>query len=96
MKDKAVLPLVPRTHFFNQSDTYGYNITIVPKFSEKGHDYMIEKYHDSYENFSSEFKNIGLETDEQFVDLLNNVAQKKEKSVFDLDDNITFPKDEIR
>jgi len=35
------------------------------------------------------------ETDEQLVDLLNNLAQKREKAVFDLDDNITFPKDEL-
>jgi len=30
--------------FYANSDTYGYTLTITPKFSEKGHDYMIEKY----------------------------------------------------
>jgi len=39
-------------------------MTIVPKFSEKGHDYMIEKYKESYEAFSGDFKNGGPETDE--------------------------------
>jgi hypothetical protein len=56
---------------------------------------MIEKYRSSYESFSEDFKNMLPETDEQLVDLLNNLAQKREKSVFDLDDNISFPKDEL-
>ena len=89
------LPIVSRLHFFNHSETYGYHMTFTPKFSEKGHDYMITKYSQSYENFSHEFKNMLPETDEQLVDLINNIAQKKEKKVVDLDENLVFPKDEL-
>lgn len=70
-------------------------MTLEPKFSEDGLDYMINKYRQSYESFSEEFKNMSPETDEQLVDLLNNLASKREKPVFELDDNITFPKDEL-
>ena len=95
LKGKNVLPIFSRNYFFINSDTYGYNITITPKFSEKGHDYMIEKYKESFKSFSDDFLNLKPETDEQIVDLINNIAQKKEKSAFDLDDNVNFPKEEL-
>ena len=85
----------PRSYFFNQSDTYGYHMTFTPKFSEKGHNYMVSKYAENYLSFSAEFKNMHPETDEQLVDLVNNLAQKKEKKVIDLDSNIIFPKEEL-
>jgi len=95
LKGKSLLPIFSRNYFFTNSDTYGYNITITPKFSEKGHDYMIEKYHESYKSFSDDFLNLKPETDEQIVDLINNIAQKKEKNAFDLEENVTFPKEEL-
>ena len=95
LKSKSILPIFSRNYFFTNSDTYGYNITITPKFSEKGHDYMIEKYQESYKAFSDDFLNLKPETDEQIVDLINNIAQKKEKNAFDLDENLTFPKEEL-
>lgn len=95
LKAKASLPIFSRNYFFTNSDTYGYNITITPKFSEKGHDYMIEKYQESYKAFSEEFSNLKPETDEQIVDLINNIAQKKEKNAFELEDNVNFPKEEV-
>jgi len=95
LKGKNVLPIFSRNYFFINSDTYGYNITITPKFSEKGHDYMVEKYNESFKAFSDDFINLKSETDEQIVDLINNIAQKKEKSAFDLDDNVNFPKEEL-
>lgn len=95
LKGKNVLPIFSRNYFFQNSDTYGYNLTITPKFSEKGHDYMIEKYHESYKSFSDDFLNLKPETDEQIVDLINNIAQKKEKNAFELEDNVTFPKEEL-
>lgn len=56
---------------------------------------MIEKYKDSFQEFSNDFSKISTETDEQLVDLLNTIAQKKEKKVFDLEELITFPKEEL-
>ena len=95
LKPGKSLPVAPRTNFSAQSDTYGYNITVTPKFNEKGHDYMTEKYKESFEAFYGDMKQIKPEVDEQFVDLINNFTQKLEKNVFDLSDNITFPKEEI-
>jgi len=48
LNDNIELPVYPRSYFYNHSDTYGYSITVTPKFSEKGFKYMIEKYKDSF------------------------------------------------
>ena len=56
---------------------------------------MIEKYNESYKAFSEDFKDIKPDTDEQIVDLINNIAQKKEKNTFELEENLTFPKEEL-
>lgn len=56
---------------------------------------MIEKYKDSFSEFSNDFSKLSNETDEQLVDLLNTIASKKEKKVFDLEDLLTFPKEEL-
>lgn len=39
-------------------------MTLEPKFSDDGLDFMIEKYRKSYEEFSEDFKNMSPETDE--------------------------------
>ena len=95
LKSGKTLPVMSRTQFYAQSETYGYNITITPQYNEKGHDYMMNKYKESFDAFSADMKNLKPEADEQLVDLINNLTQKLEKSVFDLSENITFPKEEV-
>jgi len=92
---KKDLPTFPRSQFYPQSDTYGYVMTLVPSYNEKGYNYLTEKYQDAFEGFANDMKNLKPEIDEQTVDLLNNIAQKQEKSVFDLSENIVFPKEEL-
>ena len=95
LKKGKTLPVVPKSQFFPQSETYGYNITITPHYNEKGHDYMMSKYSESFEAFSSDMKNLKPEVDEQLVDMINYLTQKLEKDVFELSENITFPKEEV-
>ena len=89
------LPTVSRSQIYPQSDTYGYVMTLAPSYNEKGYSYLIEKYQDAFELFANDMKNLKPEIDEQTVDLLNNLAQKQEKTVFELSENLTFPKEEI-
>ena len=92
---KKDLPTFPRSQFHPQSDTYGYVMTLAPSYNEKGYNYLTEKYQDAFENFASDMKNLKPEIDEQTVDMLNNLAQKQEKTVFDLNENISFPREEL-
>ena len=93
-KDKT-LPIFPRTLFSALSETYGYQMKITPKYNEKGHEYMINKYKESFDAFYSDMKDLKPEVDEQLVDLLNTMAQKMSKTVWDIPETTPFPKDEV-
>ena len=95
IKKGKSLPVFPRTLFSAQSETFGYQMKVTPKYNEKGHEYMINKYKESFDAFYGDMKDLKPEVDEQLVDLINTVAQKLEKSVFDLSENINFPRDEV-
>lgn len=76
------LPLYERNQFFQTSDNFGFNLTIEPIFSEKGNNFMMEKYNEQYKKFAGELEGTKAEIDEQLVDLVNTIAQKKQKNVF--------------
>eukprot|EP00331_Platyophrya_macrostoma_P025521 CAMPEP_0176435218 /NCGR_PEP_ID=MMETSP0127-20121128/17175_1 /TAXON_ID=938130 /ORGANISM="Platyophrya macrostoma, Strain WH" /LENGTH=834 /DNA_ID=CAMNT_0017818171 /DNA_START=562 /DNA_END=3067 /DNA_ORIENTATION=+ len=119
IKKGKSLPVFPRNMFSAQSETFGYQMKVIPKYNEKekyvlcserdlrlpnesdsknnekGHEYMINKYKESFDAFYGDMKDLKPEVDEQLVDLINTVAQKLEKNVFDLSENINFPKDEV-
>lgn len=43
---------------------------------------MMEKYNEQYKKFAGELEGTKAEIDEQLVDLVNTIAQKKQKNVF--------------
>jgi alpha-tubulin suppressor-like RCC1 family protein len=71
------------SNLYELSISYGYKFSITPVLNEKGCDTVIEKHQNSYNNFVEDLNDYNkFDVYEQYVDLLNNIAQKAERSIF--------------
>ena len=71
------------TNYYSTSIGYGYKFTITPIFNDIGCEKVISKFSKSFKSFSDELKSVNrFEVYEQFVDYLNEMAQKADKSIF--------------
>ena len=79
------------------SISFGYKFSITPILNEKGCDSVIEKHLNSFNNFNEDLSDYNkFEFYEQYVDLLNNIAQKAEKSIFTYSPkDLTFKKEDL-
>lgn len=84
-------------HYYENSISYGYKFSITPTLNEKGSELIIEKNLNSFNSFVEEINEFNrFEVYEQLVDLLNNMAQKFEKSIFTMQPkDLTFKKEEL-
>ena len=70
-------------NFYENSISYGHKFTVTPILNEKGCETTIEKHQNLFNSFVEDLIEYNkLDVYEQLVDLLNNIAQKAEKSIF--------------
>jgi len=83
--------------YYDNSISYGHKFSITPVLNEKGSEAIIEKNIISYSSFLEEINDFNkFEIYEQLVDLLNNYAQKSEKSIFTYQPkDLSFKKEEL-
>ena len=71
------------TNYYGTSIGYGYKFSITPIFNDVGCEKVINKFSKSFKAFSDELKSVNkFEIYEQFVDYLNEMSQKADKSIF--------------
>ena len=91
------IDIVQTTNFYENSISYGHKFSITPILNEKGCESIIEKHQNSFANFIEDINDHNkFEVYEQLVDLLNNIAQKAEKSIYTyLPKELAFKKEEL-
>ena len=94
-KKGAKLPTFQRSRFYNQSETYGYHMTVIPEFDKDGINYMTNKYQQNYSRFKSDQLGFSIDLDIQMVDLLNSMAQSLETQVLSMKD-VKWKKEEMK
>lgn len=83
--------------YYDNSISYGHKFTITPVLNEKGCETVIEKHQNSFNNFVEDInENNKFEVYEQLVDLLNDTAQKAERSIYTYQPKeLLFKKEEL-
>lgn len=84
-------------NFYDNSVSYGHKFTVTPILNEKGCEAVIEKHANSFLSFCEDITEFNkFEVYEQLVDLLNNIAQKAERSIFSYSPKeLSFKKEEL-
>jgi alpha-tubulin suppressor-like RCC1 family protein len=85
------------TEYYESSISYGHKFSITPVLNEKGCESVIEKHQNSFNSYVEDINESGKpEVYEHFVDLLNSMAQKAEKSIFTyIPKDLSFKKEEL-
>jgi alpha-tubulin suppressor-like RCC1 family protein len=96
-KNYKNIDITNTTNFYDNSISYGHKFTITPILNEKGCEGIIEKHQQSFNNFVDDINEYNkFEVFEQLVDMLNNIAQKAEKSIYTyLPKELAFKKEEL-
>jgi hypothetical protein len=91
------IDITQTTEFYENSMSYGHKFTVTPVLNEKGCESIIEKYQNSFNSYVEDINEFGKsEVYEHFVDLLNSMAQKAEKSIFTYQPkDLSFKKEEL-
>ena len=101
IKDKTIteksINILNETNYYDSSVGYGYKITVTPIFNEIGCEDIIKKNQDSFNSFCDDLNMFNKpEPYEQFVDLLNEIAQKANKSIFTMTvKDLVFKKEQL-
>ena len=101
IKDKTIteksINILNETNYYDSSVGYGYKITVTPIFNEIGCEEIIKKNQDSFNSFCEDLNMFNKpEPYEQFVDLLNEIAQKANKSIYTMTvKDLVFKKEQL-
>ena len=80
-RKSLTLHLLRQDSYYNLSIAYGYKFTVSLTLNDEGCEQIIAKNQKELESFTKELKNVNkFEVYEQFVDYLNDMSQKAEKS----------------
>ena len=97
ISEKSLELLLNEDSYYNLSIAYGYKFTVSLTLNDEGCEQIIAKNQKELESFTKELKNVNkFEVYEQFVDYLNDMSQKAEKSLFTYNaKDLTFKKENI-
>ena len=89
--------LLNEEKYYEISNAYGYKYSISLTFNDEGCEKIISKHQKEFDLFNKELKEVNkFEVYEQFVDYLNEMSQKAEKSLFLYDaKDLTFKKENL-
>ena len=97
ISEKSLEHLLNEDLYYNVSIAYGYKFTVSLTLNDEGCEHIIAKNQKELESFTKELKNVNkFEVYEQFVDYLNDMSQKAEKSLFTYNvKDLTFKKEKL-
>ena len=97
ISEKSLEKLLNEDLYYNLSTAYGYKFSISLTLNDEGCEHIIAKNQKELESFTKELKNVNkFEVYEQFVDYLNDMSQKAERSLFTYNEkDLTFKKENI-
>ena len=83
--------------YYDLSNAYGYKFSVSLTLNDEGSENIMKKNQKELESFTQELKEVNkFEVYEQFVDYLNDMSQKAEKSLFSYNaKDLTFKKENI-
>ena len=83
--------------YYETSNGYGYKFSLAMTFNDIGCEQIINKHKKEFDSFTKELKEVNrYEIYEQFVDYLNEMSQKANKSIFSYyAKDLTFKKENI-
>ena len=94
---KKSIDNINEINYYDSSVGYGYKFTVSPIFDEIGCETIIQKYSESFKTFCEDLNIYNKpEQYEQLVDLLNEMAQKANKSIFSYSfKDLVFKKEQL-
>ena len=97
ISEKSLEELFNEDKYYDLSNAYGYKFSVSLTLNDEGCEHIIAKHQKELESFSKELKEVNrFEVYEQFVDYLNDMGQKAEKSLFSYNaKDLTFKKENI-
>ena len=97
ISEKSLEELLNEDKYYDLSNAYGYKFSVSLTLNDEGCEHIIAKHQKELESFSKELKEVNrFEVYEQFVDYLNDMGQKAEKSLFSYNaKDLTFKKENI-
>ena len=97
ISEKSLEELFNEDKYYEISIAYGYKFSVSLTFNDEGSEHIIAKHQKELESFTHELKEVNkFEVYEQFVDYLNDMSQKAEKSLFSYHEkDLTFKKENI-
>ena len=83
--------------YYEISGAYGYKFSVSLTYNDEGCEKIISKHQKDFDIFTKELKEVNkFEVYEQFVDYLNEMSQKAEKSLFSYNaKDLTFKKENL-
>ena len=97
ISEKSLEHLLNEDKYYDISIAYGYKFSVSLTLNDEGCEDIIAKNQKELESFNKELKEVNkFEVYEQFVDYLNDMSQKAEKSLFSYNaKDLTFKKENI-
>ena len=97
ISEKSLEHLLNEDKYYDISIAYGYKFSVSLTLNDEGCEDIIAKNQKELESFNKELKEVNkFEVYEQFVDYLNDMSQKAEKSLFFYNaKDLTFKKENI-
>ena len=97
ISEKSLELLLNEEKYYDISTAYGYKFSLSLTLNDEGCEQIIAKNQKELESFTKELKEVNkFEVYEQFVDYLNDMSQKAEKSLFNYNaKDLTFKKENI-
>ena len=89
--------LLNEEKYYEISNAYGYKYSVSLTFNDEGCEKIISKHQKEFDSFTRDLKEVNkFEVYEQFVDYLNEMSQKAEKSLFSYNTkDLTFKKENL-
>ena len=97
ISEKSLEKLLNEDKYYEISTSYGYKLSISLTLNDEGCEHSIAKHQKELESFTKGLKEVNkYEIYEQFVDYLNDMSQKAEKSLFSYNEKeLTFKKENL-
>ena len=97
ISEKSLEKLLNEEKYYDISSAFGYKFSVSLTLNDEGCEQIIAKNQKELESFTKELKEVNkFEVYEQFVDYLNDMSQKAEKSLFNYNaKDLTFKKENI-
>jgi len=89
--------LLNEEKYYEISNAYGYKYSVSLTFNDEGCEKIISKHQKEFDSFTRDLKEVNkFEVYEQFVDYLNEMSQKAERSLFSYNTkDLTFKKENL-